>query len=212
MRETPQNGHTGEVIFKSVFGQDWEALPPVMKKHYFHRAFSRDRLSVAGKMDIQTSIAAKIFSPFMRLFGALAPFDARDIPVTVHMTSAPDSRDYHFHRIFERPGKKPYHFRSRMVQIKGNDIVEFMRFGLGWRMNYLWRDGKVVLQSRGFVWRIFGKLVPLPLGLLLGTGYAEEEATGENSFRMYMDLTHPLWGKVYIYKGEFEITKQEEKS
>jgi hypothetical protein len=86
-----------------------------------------------------------------------------------------------------------------------NDVVEFMRFGLAWRALYSYEGTKMVMQHHGYVWKVFGKYIPLPLSLLMGKCYAEEEAISENSFSMLMRLTHPLFGNLFEYAGEFTL-------
>ncbi len=197
-----------EPTFKSVFGESWDNLPPVMHKHYANRPFSDDVVVVEGKMDIEFNWLAKLLSPLLRMFGTLVPYHGNDIPVTVSFLSEPDSHAYCLSRVFNFPGKKPFHFNSKMVQIEGDDIVEFMKFGIGWRHRLYYNGEKVVLEHRGYVWKLFGKIIPTPVGLFLGKGYAEEIPLTDNSFRMKMNITHPWWGKVYEYRGEFEVTKE----
>ena len=69
-------------------------------------------------------------------------------------------------------------------------------------------DGQnVVLQHRGYALCLGSMLIPVPLALFLGKGYAEEIAVGDDTFDMITHITHPLWGRVYEYKGQFRMTK-----
>lgn len=95
-----------------------------------------------------------------------------------------------------------------MMQIRGDEVIEIMRFGLGWKMRYLWDGEKVVLQHRGYALHLLGHLVLLPLTLLMGKGYAEEIAIDDTTFNMVTHITHPWWGKIYEYKGQFKIAKE----
>jgi hypothetical protein len=192
-------------IFQPIFGAAWATMPPVFHKHYANRPFSDDVGTVEGKMDVEFGWLTRLLSPLLRLTGALVPYQGKDIPTTVHFRSESDTTIYCFDRIFHFPGREPYHFRSRMLPVGGNEVVEYMRGGIGWRAAYVWENGKVKLKHRGYALQLFGRPVPIPLGLLLGKGYAEEEAISDTSFRMYMDIRHPLWGKVYDYRGVFEM-------
>ncbi len=194
-------------IFQSIFGQQWPLLPSVMHKHYANRPYCNDVVTVEGIMKVELSLFARLLSPLLRIAGALVPCAGENIPVTVHFRSEPDSNIYVFDRIFCFPGKAPYHFRSRMQPVGGSEIVEFMRIGIGWQVRYGYDGQKVVMAHRGYVMKLFGKLIRLPLELLLGRGYAEEEALSDKSFRMYMDIRHPLFGKIYSYSGEFALTE-----
>jgi hypothetical protein len=93
-----------------------------------------------------------------------------------------------------------------MEQMRGSEVVEFMRFGIGWRLRYAWDGQRVRLHHLGYVWRIFGLLIPLPLELLIGRGDAWEEPIDNDSFRMWMSVVHPWWGQTYSYSGTFRVT------
>jgi hypothetical protein len=92
-----------------------------------------------------------------------------------------------------------------MKPVGGNELVEFMRLGLGWRMAYTWTGEKVILSHKGYVLSLCGFLLPLPLDLLIGKGCAEETPAGDKEFSMMMEIRHPLWGRVYGYSGKFRI-------
>ena len=194
-------------IFMSVFGKQWKSLPAVMHKHYANRGYSSDRVTVDGKMKIEVSLFAKVISPFMRLTGALAPYAGENVPVTVHFDSEQNSNAFCFNRIFHYPNKPPYHFRSRMIPAGGNEVIEYMPAGIGWHAAYSFDGQKIVMKHLGYKIKAFGRMLSLPLEMVLGRGYAEEEAMSDDSFRMYMDIRHPLFGKVYAYSGEFKITE-----
>ncbi|MEO6608979.1 MAG: DUF4166 domain-containing protein [Aestuariivirga sp.] len=192
-------------IFQSIFGMEWSSLPSVMHKHYANRAYSCDVVTVEGIMKVKISTFARLLSPILRLTGALVPYDGDNVPVTVHFRSEPDSAAYCFDRIFHFPNREPYHFRSRMVPVGGAEIIEFMSFGVGWNAHYRYYGNKVLIEHRCYKMKLFGKLIRIPLELLLGKGYAEEEAISDKRFRMYMDIQHPLFGRVYTYSGEFAV-------
>jgi len=196
---------TEQPIFQSVFAAQWETLPAVMHKHYANRPFSHDVVMVEGKMDVEFGWLVKLFSPMLRLVGALVPYQGQGIPVEVYFRSEPDSARYCLDRVFHFPNKKPYVFYSKMVQLEGSIIIEFMKYGIGWKHRYYYNGDKVILEHMGYVWKVLGKIIPVPLGVLLGRGYAEEEALDEDRFRMKMNIIHPLFGKMYEYRGEFKV-------
>lgn len=196
---------TQDPIFKSVFAAQWETLPAVMHKHYANRPFSHDVGTVEGKMDVEFGWLVKLLSPMLRLVGALVPYQGKDIPVTVSFRSEPDSNRFCLDRTFHLPHKSPYVFFSRLVPIEKDIIVEWMKYGIGWKHRFYYQDEKVILEHVGYVWNLLGKMLPIPLGLLLGRGYAEEQALDENRFRMKMNIIHPLFGKMYEYRGVFKV-------
>jgi predicted DCC family thiol-disulfide oxidoreductase YuxK len=196
-------------IFKPIFGSDWESLPVVMKKHYANRPYSNDVTIVEGNMDIACAGFIKYLSPLLWLMGSIPPINATNVPVTVSFESDKNTKAFYFNRVFYFNNRKPYHFRSRMIQIKGNELVELMRFGLCWRLQCLWDEGKVKLKHRGYALHLCGHFIPIPLTLLLGAGNAEEIALDDNHFAMCVDIIHPWWGNIYTYKGQFSVQKKQ---
>lgn len=197
-----------EPIFKSIFGNTWDELPSVMHKHYANRPYTRDKATVEGVLDVMCAGPIKLFAPLFWLLGGIPPHNEKNVPVTVHFESEPETRAFQFNRLFHFKTRKPYSFHSSMNQVKGNEVIEIMRFGLGWRMNYLWEDGKVILRHKGYVCSLFGHFFPLPLTLLMGKGHAGEIAVNEDTFDMFFHITHPWWGQIYGYKGQFTVKKR----
>ena len=196
-----------EPIFKSIFGDKWENLPPVMKRHYSNRPYTQDLTTVNGVLDVICRPPLLYLSPLMKLLGQIPTFNETNVPVTVHFQSDLNSKSFYFNRIFKFAKGKPYKFQSRMLQIEGNQVIEFMRFGLGWKLQYEWDGEKVILSHKGYALQFFGHLIPLPLTILMGAGYAEEHPVDDNTFDMQTHITHPWWGKIYEYKGRFEVPK-----
>lgn len=194
-------------VFKSVFGASWEELPHVMKRHYANRPYRHDIATVEGTLRVESSPLGRFFNPLFRLTGTLVPYEGDNVPVTVNFITNVDSNAFWFDRTFHFPGKAPYRFRSQMLPMGGNDMVELMGPGMGWRSAFSWDGEKVMLAHKGYVIRLFGIMIPVPLTFLLGAGYAEEIALDENTFSMMTEIRHPLWGKVFGYDGTFKVTK-----
>lgn len=191
--------------FKSIFGEDWNSLPPVMKKHYANRPYSDEVTTVEGVLDVFCKPPLLWLSPLMKLLGQIPTFNEDNVPVTVRFESDLNSKAFHFNRSFNFLNRKPYVFHSRMLQIKDNEVVEIMRFGLGWKMQYSWDGEKVILAHKGYVIQLFGHLIPLPLTMLMGAGNAAEYPVDDKTFDMEVSIAHPWWGEMYGYKGRFEV-------
>jgi hypothetical protein len=192
-----------EEIFKSVFGAAWDQLPLVFQKRYRNRSDSNDVITVEGKMDIDFSKTMSCFMPFFKLFRSLVPYKGKNIPVTVDFCSQLNSDFIFLNRKFHFPDKPIYEFNSRMYIIKDTDIVELMPMGIGWRAHCFYDGKKIVMQHKGYVWRILGFNIPIPLAIFLGAGHAEEEVIDDHSYRISMTISHPLLGTLYRYSGNF---------
>ncbi len=190
-------------LFSDILGDKWQQLPPALRDHYLVRQNSNDEVTVAGKLDVKVKPWVGLMAG---LSGMLVPYSGTDIPVTVKFNCAPPGNALRFTRTFYFPGKKPIQFVSRMVSVGNNELIEFMNFGFGWRFHLDWKEERLILSHRGYVWRIFGLTIPMPFSLFLGKGFAEEKAIAEKQFSMWTHTTHPIFGKPFGYKGSFEVT------
>lgn len=193
--------------FASVFGSAWTELPPVFKKHYRNHPYSTETSSVKGQLDVVCKAPLLWFAPLLRLMGQIPAFNENGVPVRVDFKSDSNSKAFIFDRKFYFSSGKTYSFYSKMIPVKGNELVEIMRFGLGWRLRCIWDGEKVILAHRGYALSLFGHLIPLPLTYLLGAGNAWEYPIDDSTFDMEMSIVHPWWGKVYGYKGRFEVVE-----
>jgi len=196
---------SSQPTFQAIFGPQWDQLPPVMLQHYANHPYSNDVITATGKLDVEFGWLIKLASPFLRLFGVLVPYQGHDIPVTVYFRSEPDSTAFCLDRHFHFTKTKPYIFYSKLVPIKDNIVIEFMKLGIGWKHQFCYEHNRVKLRHLAYVLKLFGIIIPIPINLILGHGYAEEEALSTNTFRMKMNITHPLFGKMYEYRGEFKV-------
>ncbi|MFT4074437.1 MAG: DUF4166 domain-containing protein [Asticcacaulis sp.] len=196
-------------IFADILADQWDILPPALKAHYANRPYSRDRVTVTGRLTIRMGPLLRLASPLLKALNMLTPWPGADVPCTVTFLSEPNSRAFIFERRFDFPGHGPYVFRSKMIPQGPHEVIEYMAGGIGWRCGYVFENGQVRLQHRGYVWRFFG--VPLPMSwpgqILLGRGNAFEEATGDDRFRMRMTLGGGVFGRLtaYSYEGEFTV-------
>ena len=191
--------------FRAVFGDSWQDMPAVMHKHYANRPFGEDIFVAKGTMSVKAAPILRLLAPISRLVGGIPTYCQADIPVEVRFKSSPHHAGVTFDRLFHFKGHKPFRFRSTMLPQGGNRMIEKMRFGLGWRTRFMWRNNKVQLLHDGYAFCLFRWAIPLPLDWLLGEVTAEEKATGETTFDMVSEIHHPWWGKLYEYRGSFEM-------
>ncbi len=200
-----ENAKSDQIIFKPVFADQWDNLPQVMQLHYANRSFSNDITIMKGFLMVETSWYAKFLSPGFQFLGALVPHAASHVPVTVKARSEPTSARYIMDRQFHFKSIGIKRFYSEMQVIEGNEVVEFMRYGIGWRTFFSWQKDRVILSHAGYVWRIFGILIPLPVSWLIGVASAIEIPVSETEFQMSMKIEHPFFGKIYSYHGSFKV-------
>lgn len=197
-----------EPIFKTVLGNQWMQLGSIVRQHYSLTPFSQDYVRVDGVMEeIHHSMIAKLLIPFGLLFGAIVPFRAENVPVSVHYSSSPDDANLYWDRAFQFRTNRQFHFKSYMHHVSNNVVIEYVRFGVGLRLRVTAEDGALVFRDEGYVWRIFGFTLPVPVGLIFGNAYVEERPIDADSFSMKMELVHPLFGTLFRYRGHFRIAR-----
>ncbi|MCP3669180.1 MAG: DUF4166 domain-containing protein [Gammaproteobacteria bacterium] len=156
-------------------------------------------------MKVEASMVGKIFITSCRLFEALVPFTGHDIPVTVRNWSRADSAAMFWHRTFCYPGKQPVIFRSRMEYAGNNEIVEYVKYGLGIRMKLSTEGETLRYDSLGYQWDLGPFTLRIPDWLLLGKAVIRETPISEQTFQVAFDINHPLWGHTFGYSGQFKF-------
>jgi hypothetical protein len=195
-----------ETVFQKILAESWSDLGSVIRRHYFLRPYSDDYICVRGEMsEIYHSSIAKILLPFGLLFGAVVPYRANNVPVDVHYTSSKTNANIYWDRVFKFSEKNHFHFKSYMEHVQGNEVIEFVRFGVGMRLKVTAENGAIVFRDNGYIWRIFGVKIPIPVNLFFGNAYVEERPLDENNFSMKMTLIHPIFGVMFRYEGKFRL-------
>jgi len=207
--ETPQGGLSGDkgYIFESILANKWSQLPEVLKRHYAIRSGSDDRSIVRGEMSVRYRGPLKLLAPVYRLLGSVPLINQDKVETEVLFHGEKDDAGFRFVRTFKPQNEKPYQFRSTMFQLAGSEVIEVMRFGFCWWLNYDFENGQVLLRHKGYGVRWFGRFFSLPLTSLLGRADAWEKAVDNDHFEMQVKVVHPIFGEIYSYSGVFGFDK-----
>lgn len=193
-------------VFQTVLGNDWEKLGDIIRRHYFLTPQSDDYICVSGEMsEIHHSTIAKLLIPFGLLFGAVVPYRANNVPVDVHYSAHSTNSNIYWDRVFKFE-RGDFHFKSHMEPVAANEVIEFVRFGIGIRLRVTAEDNALVFRDMAYLWRLFGYDLPIPGKWLMGHVYVEERPLDDRYFAMKMTLTHPWFGTLFRYCGKFELT------
>ena len=194
-------------IMQQALGKEWDRLDPIVKRHYAMAPGTTSDMAIHGTMErVFHSNMAKPFLLPGRLFGALVPYRGNDIPTVVrNWTKEDNPKAMFWHRTLQFPDKPLTEFRSRMEYAGGDEIIEYVRFGLGIRMRMSVEDGALVFTSAGYVWDMGAARIPIPTWAILGDARIIEKAVSDEEFYIDFTMVHPLLGETFGYSGTFSI-------
>ncbi|MCU7857793.1 MAG: DUF4166 domain-containing protein, partial [Candidatus Thiodiazotropha sp. (ex Lucinoma borealis)] len=177
--------------------------------HYSLVPGTSSTVKIHGTMsEIYHSKIAKLFLLPGRLFGALVPYKGKNIPTEVrNWTTNENSEAMFWNRILHFPDKSPIIFRSRMEHINNNEIIEYVKYGMGIRMLISEHDAVLKFIGIGYLWKIGPITLSIPNWMMLGDAVITEKAISEKMFKMDFKITHPLFGRTFSYHGDFSIDK-----
>ena len=157
---------------------------------------------------VSYSFVAALLMPFAVFTGALVPYRGRNVPVDAINQSMPGKPAYFWTRTFHFSGRKPYSFQSSMICTGAGELTEYVRFGLGIRLAVTVMNGGLVEHDFGYVWKLGGWSISLPIHLLFGKSHIEEMPISDSEYQMKWTVTHPLFGEMFAYSGRFMIVSQ----
>ena len=198
-------------VIQKALGEQWDDLGHIVKQHYDLSPGTATNMLIEGIMsNVYHSNIAKLFLLPGRLFGALVPYRGNQIPTQVrNWTEVGNDKAMFWYRTLHFPNRTPVIFRSRMENIGGNEIIEFVRFGMGIRMRLSVREAALIFESIGYVWKIGVLSIPIPNWALLGDAVIIEKPYSEREFDIDFIIRHPLFGKTFSYSGRFAIAPSE---
>lgn len=184
-------------LMQHALGADWDKLPPALQAHYRFGTTTD-----TGHMNIEYPHFMQPYLNLLRVIGALVNRSGRQISTVVEKSVVGD-RQY-WRRTITYPDGRVVHFNSFWVAAGGNQVIEFVNPILGLQMAAHVEDGCLHYHGVRFVMKLGPLLLPIPEWLALGRTMIVEQAVDETHFVMDFRLTHPLFGQIFRYSGEFE--------
>jgi hypothetical protein len=196
-------------VLQKALGESWSEMNDTIKLHYDLKPGGVTELHMQGIMhEVYHSWIGKLYLLPGRLFGALVPYQGKNIPTEVRNRASCNRHcAMHWHRQLTFPGKKPVIFQSRMVHHQGSEIIEYVGYGLGIRLHVFTQDGALHYRSRGYLWKVGSLRLRLPNWLILGEAEIVEKAISEKDLSLDFNIRHPWFGKTFSYSGHFRIEK-----
>lgn len=194
-----------ECLLQQVLGTDWQALPPLIQRHY--DLADGEENCLQGTMTIAYPDYMLPLIGLIHLFGGLVFRRGRDVPTRVQVSANAAGRLLNWRRTMSYPDGKKSYFRSQMTYYAEHELFESINYGLGLRLRVSADHGDLLYRSTGHHWQCGRFHLTLPDWLLLGTSTISEHVISDDEF--YLDFTtrHPWWGETYSYRGNFRYCR-----
>lgn len=193
---------TTQTPMQQALGAQWNELPPALQRHYAKHPDGYTHLE-QGHLDIAYPNFMQPYLSLMRLMGALINQRGKAVPTRVERHLAQGQEQWQ--RTLQFPNQRTVQFKSLVAYHGGNELVEYTNALMGLRMAVRVEHGKLYYSGKSFIVKLGSLRLPIPEWLVLGHSTIEESALDDTSFQMDFRVTHPLLGKVFSYKGVFQV-------
>lgn len=184
-------------LMQQALGADWDKLPPALQAHYRFGTTTD-----TGQMNIEYPRFMQPFLNALRVFGALINRRGQQVSTVVEKSMVGERQ--HWRRTITYPDGKVIHFNSFWISAGHGQIIEFVNPVLGLKMTPYVKGGRLHYRGIHFVVKLGPTLLPILEWMVLGHTTIVEEAMDESHFVMDFRLTHPLFGQLFRYSGEFQ--------
>ena len=188
-------------LMQQALGADWEKLPPALQAHYRFGATVD-----TGSMDIEYPRFMQPVWSVLKLFGALVDRKGKGVATVVEKYVVGERQIWR--RTITYADGQVVRFDSFWVAAGNGDVIEFVNPVLGLQMAPYVVGEKLLYRGVRFVARLGPMTIPIPEWLSLGHATIVEEALDDTHFAMDFRLTHPLFGQLFRYSGEFEAASR----
>ena len=190
-------------MFNKILSEQWNSLSPFIQQHYGLR--DGEGIYLKGQLAVKHGKFLKLLMPLIRLTGSLVPVEGQCFNVSV--LNKREGENYYWCRKFEKD-HKVYEFNS-VMNLYGNDVIENVGLRIGIKMRLSERNGGLLYEDKGYVFKLGKQYVPIPLHLLMGKSVIEEFTLSDNKHDIDMRfvVTHPWFGFMFSYMGYFNIDR-----
>ena len=193
-------------LFKKIMGKKWLGLHPDIRKRFEKNPLPGKPLAYEGVLEeLSCSFWGRMLArlTWPLIGGALIPCTARDFPVDIRVYSEEDNPCIFKHRIYRIPGRAPVEFTSYMKESEKGEVLEYVGAGLGMKLVVFEKDTNLHFRSDGYFWDIGFCRIPVPALLTPGDTYLMHINEGEGRFRIRIDITHRIFGRMFVQAGWF---------
>ena len=190
-------------LVQQALSEDWQHLPEALRAHY-----QAGKSIEQGWMDIEYPKFMQWYLNLLRCFGALINRQGSHVATCVIKSDKGDKQ--YWQRQLRYADGHVVQFSSTLQRVGDNQLIEFVNPLLGLKMSVHKVGEQIHYRGISFVLKLGKWMIPIPESLLLGHTTIVEEAVDTKRFRMDFRLTHPWFGQLFRYSGEFETNPNAE--
>lgn len=198
-------------LFRKILGARWQALHPDIQNRFEKNPFPGRPLRYTGILsELTCSFWGRLLGHLTRpmIQGALIPYSDYDFPVDIQVYSKPDCPHIYKERTYRLSRRKPIMFTSYMKESEKGEVLEYVGMGLGMKLRVFEKNGNLHFESDGYFWDIGLFRIPLPDLLSPGKTYLTHMNQDRDTFRIRIDITHSIFGKMFTQAGVFHEIKE----
>lgn len=191
-------------LMQEALGADWAGLPEVLKAHY-RGGNTRE----TGQLSIEYPALMGPVLLLMRCFGALINRRTDGVSTVVEKSMKPGY--WNWRRTLTFPDGQSIRFNSVWVLATKGQLIEFVNPFLGLQLEPYVEGDALCYRGVQFVLKVSRLTLGIPEWMVLGHTTIVEHAVDEHRYAMDFRLTHPWFGQVYRYSGQFEVEPDAER-
>lgn len=191
-------------MLQKILPDSWGSLPSVFRAHYDVIPYCHDSVTFKGSCDYYASRWMRCLLPLFKLAPLFMPREGTQISTTVRIRTQPHSSALYFDRTHVYPSGGVYRSYTHMVTCGDREVIEYIGYGLGVRLQYDYADQTIRLHHKGYDFNSGQSHFSLPLTWLFGKMAFEKTALSENRFSFILTIRHRLFGLLFECKGIFE--------
>ena len=190
-------------LFQVYLGEDWAKVRPNISARFSQDPTPDKPIFYHGTMSqLRASKIGQLMGYSIYWTGALQPFNATDIPVSITVSAKYGMDGVCKERLYLLNRKKPFRFFSNM-HMRGDELFEYVGGGFGMKIAVSVNDGNLEFRDDGYFIKVCGIHIPLPRLFSPGHTYLLHQDISATQFRIIIRITHPLFGEMYYQEGIF---------
>ena len=202
--------HIDHRFRKLVSREQWEALPPAVRKRFSKKIEAGATAIYRGRVThFRMSRVGKVLAHALRLMGAPLPlFDHVDVPTVVTVTEDVETGGQIWTRAYANRSGFPQVIHSAKRFSGPTGLEEHVGCGVSMLLEVKAEPKGLIFQSAAYQVKLGSLRIPLPRFLSPGRVTVTHMETEVGRFQFEMTLSHPLFGELIHQSAEYGDVEQ----